>query len=104
MIRGVADTHTAIWYLFGDARLSTKAKAVFDLASAEGDNIGLSSITLVEVVYLVEKHRIRPEAFNRLVEALDTQNNVLVEIPLNRVIVEAMFNISRAVVPEMPDR
>ena len=33
MIRGVADTHTAIWYLFGDARLSTKAKAVFDLAS-----------------------------------------------------------------------
>src|SRR5438876_11127430 len=98
MIRGVADTHAAIWYLFGDARLSAKAKTLFDSAAADGDHIGLSSITLVEVVYLVEKRRIRPEAFSRLVEALDTQNNVLVEIPLNRDIVKAMFNISRVVV------
>lgn len=27
MIAGVADTHAALWYLFGDARLSPTAKA-----------------------------------------------------------------------------
>jgi hypothetical protein len=29
MIAGVADTHAALWFLFGDARLSATAKEFF---------------------------------------------------------------------------
>ncbi len=35
MIAGVADTHTVIWYLFDDARLSAAAGAFIDQAAAK---------------------------------------------------------------------
>lgn len=44
-----------LWYLFGDARLSTTAKAFIDHAASVGSKIGVSSIILAELVYLVEK-------------------------------------------------
>lgn len=34
MIAGVADTHAALWYLFGDVILSALAKAHFDAAAS----------------------------------------------------------------------
>ena len=55
MIAGVADTHAAVWYLFGDPRLSPSAKAAFDAAADSRRKIALSVISLAEVVYLVEK-------------------------------------------------
>jgi hypothetical protein len=36
MISGVADTHTAIWYLFNDDRLSIASSDFIDKAAAEG--------------------------------------------------------------------
>jgi PIN domain nuclease of toxin-antitoxin system len=56
MIAGVADTHAALWYLFGDPRLSVPAKAAFDTAASSRRKILLSVISLVEVVYFVEKN------------------------------------------------
>ena len=55
MIRAVADTHTVIWYIFDDHRLSTDARAWIETAAASGDQIALSSIALAEMVYLIEK-------------------------------------------------
>ncbi len=46
MIAGVADTHTVIWYLFDDARLSAAAGTFIDQAAANGERIGVSPITL----------------------------------------------------------
>jgi hypothetical protein len=34
MIAGVADTHAALWFLFGDPRLSATAKDLIDKAAA----------------------------------------------------------------------
>jgi PIN domain nuclease of toxin-antitoxin system len=56
MIAGVADTHAALWYLFGDPRLSASAKSAFDTAASHRRKIVLSVISLAEMVYLVEKN------------------------------------------------
>lgn len=45
MIRAVADTHTLIWYLFGDSRLSTSAREFIDTTASEGHQVGVSAIS-----------------------------------------------------------
>jgi PIN domain nuclease of toxin-antitoxin system len=39
MIAAVADTHAVIWYLANDAHLSAKARATFEDAAHNGDQI-----------------------------------------------------------------
>lgn len=62
MIAAIADTHTALWYIFADSRLSATGRNLIDEAAAHGDRVGVSVISLAEIVYLVEKHRIEPAA------------------------------------------
>ena len=50
MIAGVADTHTALWYLFNDGCLSVAAGDFIDKAAAAGSQIVVSSISLAEIV------------------------------------------------------
>ena len=64
MIAGVADTHAAIWYLFDDPRLSKPAGDFIDHAAAAGRRVAVSSISLAEIVYLVEKGRLTPECLS----------------------------------------
>jgi PIN domain nuclease of toxin-antitoxin system len=104
MIVGVADTHAALWYLFGDARLSDSAKSAFDVAANSGHKIVLSVISLVEVVYLVEKNRLPASAYADLQRALRDPDHVLQEAPLTAEIIDAMRQVPRAEIPEMPDR
>ncbi|MFN8496483.1 MAG: type II toxin-antitoxin system VapC family toxin [Anaerolineae bacterium] len=104
MIRVVADTHALIWYLYNDPRLSPLAGSVMDAADAGGDQVALSSISLVEVLYLSEKGRIHPQALERILTELHKPGPILVEVPLDHVIVEAMRRVDRASVPDMPDR
>jgi PIN domain nuclease of toxin-antitoxin system len=103
-IRGVADTHSALWYLYNDRRLSAQAGAFMDAAAAAGDQIALSTIALAEMVYLIEKGRIDPAALDRVLLALDQPGGMLVEIPVDRAIVQAMRSLDRTQVPELPDR
>lgn len=103
MVLAVADTHAALWYLFDAARLSRTARSFLDAALPAGDQVGLSSITLAETVYLIEKGRIPPESFDRLVEAV-VRRITFVEIPVDRAITHAMFQVRRRDVPDMPDR
>lgn len=77
MIAGVADTHAALWYLFGDPRLSASAKSAFDTAASHRRKIVLSVISLAEVVYLVEKNRLPTSAFADLQKALHDPDHVL---------------------------
>ncbi len=58
MIAAVADTHTALWYLFRNPRLSDTARGFMDDAANAGHDIALSPISLAEIVYLVEKDRL----------------------------------------------
>ena len=104
MIAGVADTHTALWYLFGDARLSTQAKEFIDQAAASRHSIEVSPISLAEIVYLVEKNRILASALEDLRTALDNPNHVFKEAPFTKDVVNFMRQVSRDEVGDMPDR
>jgi PIN domain nuclease of toxin-antitoxin system len=104
MIAGVADTHAALWYLFGDARLSKSAKAFIDHAANAPSKVVLSVISLAEIVYLIEKNRLPGSAYDDLKRALADPEHVLEEIPLTGGVVEAMRYVPREAVPDMPDR
>jgi PIN domain nuclease of toxin-antitoxin system len=104
MIAGVADTHAALWYLFGDPRLSALAKSTFDAAASSRQKIALSVISLAEVVYLVEKGRLPASAYIDLQAALRDPDHVLQEAPVTAEIIDAMREVSRINVPDMPDR
>ena len=104
MLVAVADTHTVIWYTFDDARLSKRARAFLDDAATAGHHVGVSAITLAEMVYLGEKGRIHTDALTRLVASLDNQENVLLEIPFDRHIALALSLVDRKAVPDLPDR
>jgi PIN domain nuclease of toxin-antitoxin system len=104
MVAGVADTHTALWYLTRHPRLSETARNFIDAAAAAGHSIALSAISLAEIVYLVEKNRLPEAAFQDLKRALADPDYVIDEAPFNSDVVEAMRLVSRNDIPDMPDR
>jgi PIN domain nuclease of toxin-antitoxin system len=104
MIVAVADTHTAIWYLFSDPRLSKAASAFIDETIAAGDHIGVSAISLAEMVYLVEKSRIPANALNDLHAAITDPRSVLQHMPLDEAVAMKMPEVSRQDIPDLPDR
>jgi len=104
MIAGVADTHAALWYLFGDVRLSAPAKSAFDEAARSRRKIMLSVISLAEVVYLIEKNRLPASAYADLQAALRDPDHVLQEAPVTSEIIDTMREVARVDIPDMPDR
>jgi PIN domain nuclease of toxin-antitoxin system len=101
VIVGVADTHTALWYLLENPRLSVAARTFIDDA---GHDIAFSPISLAEIVYLVEKNRLPVAAYDDLKEALADPEYVIEEAPPTGGAVEALRRVPRADVPDMPDR
>lgn len=103
-VAGVADTHTALWYLFGDARLSAVARSfIFEAAKAR-HSIAISSISLAELVYLVEKGRLPVVAYEEIARAIADPDHVFIEAVFTAAVVESMRQVSRTEVPDMPDR
>lgn len=100
----IADTHAAIWYLFSDPRLGSAASAFIDDTIAAGDHIGVSAISLAEMVYLIEKGRIPAGAWNDLYAAIANPKAVLRHVPLDENIAMEMTRVSREDIPDLPDR
>jgi len=103
-IAAVADTHTAIWHLFGDPRLSAAAGAFIEEAASARNKIAISTISLAELVYLVEIGRLPDAAYSELAHALADPEHVFAEAPFTAAIVEAMRQAPRLEVPALPDR
>lgn len=104
MILAIADTHAVIWYLFSDSRLGKAASAFIDAAVAKGDHIGVSAISIAEMVYLIEKGRIPANALQELHTATADPRAVLQHLPLDQNIAMHMTEISRQDLPDLPDR
>ncbi len=104
MIAAIADTHAVIWYLFSDPRLGKAASAFIDDTIANGNHVGVSAITVVEMVYLVEKGRIQQNALYDLHAATGDPKAVLQYVPLDENIAIKMTDVSRQAVPDLPDR
>lgn len=104
MLAAVADTHSVVWYLANDPRLSAPAKGVFEEAAQRGDQIAISSITLIEMVYLVERGRIPAGHFSQLAIELSEPGSLLTEIPVSLSVARALARVDVTQVPDMPDR
>jgi len=100
----VADTHTAVWYLLNDARLSLSAREALDAASAAGNPIFVSAISVVELFYLAEKGRVPLAALQRLRTALADPLSGFVVADVNLDVADAIAAIPREAVPDLPDR
>jgi PIN domain nuclease of toxin-antitoxin system len=100
----VADTHAVIWYLLDSPRLSAPALAQFETCRTEGIRVGVSSISIVEIVYLVDKDRIPAETIPLLEESLEQQPSLLEIVPLTQSIALSVRQVPRAQVPDLPDR
>jgi PIN domain nuclease of toxin-antitoxin system len=66
----VLDTHAAIWYLLDTKNLLEKVFSLIDGAAISCVPTYISAVSLVEVVYLVERGRIAADAFDRFVREL----------------------------------
>lgn len=99
----VVDTHIVIWYFADPTQLSKPAEIAIDNAGANA-TILVSSITIVELIYLTEKGRIRHDVLDLLRSALDDSTTAFRLIEVNREIADQVGNIPRQIVPDMPDR
>ncbi len=100
----VTATHTLLWYLSGDRRLSAPTLNALDGALDSRGIVYISAISVVETVFLTEKNRIPVGALDRLYALLDDTESGLRVVPVTLDIIKAMQSIPRDIVPEMPDR
>jgi PIN domain nuclease of toxin-antitoxin system len=103
-IAAVADTHAVLWYIYASPKLSDVAKSFMDNATSNGLFIGVSTISLAEIVYLIEKGRVAKDAYKRLTQKLHDPKNVLLELPVTSQIVDYMWLVPYRDVPDFPDR
>ena len=97
------DSHIVVWYFTDPTRLSKSAEAAIDGAAANGA-IYVASISIVELVYLTEKEKIRQDVLDLLHDALNDAATAFRLTNLNRAVAGMVEHIPRAVVPDMPDR
>ena len=64
----------------------------------------MASISVVEIIYLNEKRKLPEVALQRLIQALADVNTGWLVMPLSLEIAQAIAQIPRDVVPDMPDR
>jgi PIN domain nuclease of toxin-antitoxin system len=99
----VADTHAALWYLTAPELLSRPAdRALTDAGATAG--IFVSAISIIEIVYLVEKGRLPREVLERLWAALEEAGAELVILPVDAQVARLLSDVPRQQVPDMPDR
>ena len=103
MIEALSDTHALIWFVSDDPRLSRSAKAVFETIQVANGQVAISSISLVEIVYLEERRRIAPGTLGLILAFLDMAE-FLVEAPVDRAILSSLAAIDRNQIADMPDR
>jgi PIN domain nuclease of toxin-antitoxin system len=103
-IRVLADTHALLWYLQNDPRLSSVADTLLSATEEAGDQIAISTITLAEVVYLIERGRVHAATLPQIAALLDLQSATWVAIPVDRSVIAAMARIPRDDVPDLPHR
>jgi PIN domain nuclease of toxin-antitoxin system len=100
----VLDTHAAIWYVFTHKRLSQEALRFIRRSVESGKPVYVSAISLVEIIYLLERGRVTLEAIRRLEAGVKDPSSGLLVAPLDAEVAEAVHRVPRNIAPDMPDR
>jgi predicted nucleic acid-binding protein len=75
-----------------------------ETAAQNGEHIANSSITQVELVYLIEKGRIASESLTLTASELKRTDSLFFEVPLNIDITRTLSQVNSQQIPDMPDR
>ena len=100
----VLDTHATVWALVDRGRLSAAARAAIETAVASRSPVFVPAITVVEVIYLIEKGRLPAAVKTQLLAALHDPRSSLTLAPLDLDIAARVEHVERDKVPDMPDR
>ena len=100
----VVDTHTFIWYLSRSSDLSVFARQAIRDVITSGRPVYVSSVTVVEVIYLVEKGRLSQQNLKDLKTTLHRSDSGFRVQPFDLAIAEELETILRDQIPDMPDR
>ncbi|MEM9214849.1 MAG: type II toxin-antitoxin system VapC family toxin [Cyanobacteria bacterium P01_F01_bin.150] len=98
------DTHVMVWYMAKPTKLSALAKETIQTTIANNEPIYLSAISSIEICYLVERNKLPTAFLERFNTAVTTPNTGFIVVPVDHTIAQAMRQIEREIVPEMPDR
>ena len=105
MARGlVLDTHATLWYLEGSPRLSAAALAAIQAALAAAEPLHVSTVSIVELTYLVEKGRFPVSLLDQLLVELRRPAPELVVTPLDLATADVLRTVSGTLIRDMPDR
>ena len=97
----LVDTHAAVWYFSDAPRLSERAAIALDSAMSE-KTFHIASVSVVELVYLIEKGRLPSVVLERLL-APDLITRI-VPVSLDFATARLVERIPRDIVADMPDR
>ena len=100
----VADTHAVVWYLLHSKRLSSLALSAMEEVANKGYPVYVSPISMMEVIYLVEKGKLPTIAFSKLYDAMVNHDSALELAPFDLAVIRSVAEISREAFPDMPDR
>ena len=100
----VVDTHSLVWFLSRSPRLSSIARQAIRDTISSGHPVYVSSVTIVEVIYLTEKERLSRQNLTDLKATLHRPDSGLKVVSFDLAIAEQLESISREQIPDMPDR
>ncbi len=96
----LTDTHALIWFLTADSRLSPAARDVFEEAEKGKTIILITTISLLEILYVCEKKGKKEEFTALLRDLLGSLNYIVLDVTLDAVLLCADLPL----VEEMHDR
>lgn len=96
----IADTHSLIWYLGAPDRLGSRARHAFSEATAGRARIIVPVIVLAEIVFIVERGRVRAEV--RDIIRRIRSSHAFEVVPLTLAAILRLHTLVQ--VPEMHDR
>ena len=95
----VTDTHSFLWHLQNDEKISGKSKAIFEACDNEKEVIIIPSIVLIESIFICEKKKIELK-FQQILQKLKMASNYYV-YPLDE---DVAFECSKLNLKEPHDR
>ncbi len=98
----VTDTHSLIWHMTDNPKLSPRAKAIFAEADEREEQIVIPCIVFFELLNLTEKKRIA-QSFSSLIAMVGSSRNYKVE-PLCLPIIRRAVDVPRDKVADPWDR
>jgi len=94
----VLDTHTLLWYLEGNTKLSSTVKTIIDHPNSE---LILPAIALAEAMFIVEKGKVQIPNVNALLSDIDNDPRIQLHT-LDRQVMDKTLVLQE--IPEMHDR